>query len=265
MQSRQAPSHDLGRGALAAALWSALSTAPILAADPNALEVKPGETIPLAIVPAQVSLRVSDDPQDMLWERVPEYQVQLLPAPSVHDSVKLRQAQAGPSIPLYFSVASDRKRLYIKLRWVDQTRDQETLTDRFRDGAAVQMALKAGDATSYMMGSADMPVNIWYWRSDSDRAENLGVGGFGSTTTLPVQPVSVQSHYHTARMPQDNQWTLVMSRPLEQEGEYTARFEPGSVQPLAFAVWQGADQQRDGLKRTSPGWINVDLSPLKGS
>jgi DMSO reductase family type II enzyme heme b subunit len=249
-------------GALAAALL--YPHASRAANEVNAAEVKAGDTIPLAIVPAGVFLRVPNDPQDILWERVPEYRVEIVPAPPVHASVKLREAHGGPPMPLYFSVVSDGQRLYVKLRWVDSTRDQETLTNRFRDGAAVEFALTGGDATSYMMGSAEQPVNIWYWRSDSERAENLGAGGFGSATALASQPVSVRSHYETARRDEDNQWTLVMSRPLVSEGDYTARFAPGAVQPLAFAVWQGADKQRDGLKRTSPGWIKLDLSPLKG-
>lgn len=248
--------------ALAAALLQA-TTMSAGATDPNASAVRPGETIPLTVFPSQVFLRVTNDPQEILWERVPEYQVELVAAPVVHHSIDLRKSSAGAPMPLYFSVASDGERLYVKLRWRDATRDHETGMARSRDGAAVQFAMRPGEQTSHMMGAPNRPVNIWYWRPDGDRAENLGAGGFGSATILPDQPVSARSHYGTARVAQDNQWTVVLSRPLAAGGEHDARFEPGMVHALAFAVWQGDLDQRDGLKRTTPGWINVDFSPLR--
>jgi len=248
--------------ALAAALLQTTMSAG--AADPNASAVRPGETIPLTVFPSQVFLRVANDPQEILWERVPEYQVELVAAPVVHHSVGLRKSSAGAPMPLYFSVASDGERLYVKLRWRDATRDQETGMARSRDGAAVQFAMRPGEQTSHMMGAPNRPVNIWYWRPDGDRAENLGAGGFGSASILPDQPVSARSHYGTARVADDNQWTVVLSRSLAAGGEHDARFEPGMVHALAFAVWQGDLDQRDGLKRTTQGWINIDFSPLTG-
>ncbi len=256
------PLRKAGLVALSAAM---LQLGPISAgaADPNALAVEPGGTIPLTVFPSRVFLRVANDPREILWERVPEYQVELVAAPVVHHSVELRKASAGAPMPLYFSVASDGERLYVKLRWRDATRDRVTGMDHARDGAAVQFAMRPGEQTSHMMGAPNRPVNIWYWHPDGDRAENLGAGGFGSATTLPEQPVSARSHYGTARVADDNQWTVVLSRPLAAGGEHDARFEPGMVHAMAFAVWQGDLDQRDGLKRTTQGWINVDFSPLK--
>lgn len=254
--------HKSGVGAIVAIALQGLVTANAVAEDPTAPLVKPGETIPVTVIPGGVFLRVPNDPQEILWERVPEYQVQLVPAPFVHASTELRKDNVGAPVPLFFSIASDRERLYVKLRWVDTTPDQEMRSDHSRDGAAVQFALDPDAQTSHMMGSPELPVNIWYWHADSDQAESLGAGGFGSATTLEAQPVSARSHYRTARLADDNQWTLVMSRPLDIKGEYSARFEPGAVQSLAFAVWDGAAGQRDGLKRTTPGWIKVDFGPL---
>lgn len=234
-------------------------------AEAKVLVVKPGSTIPLALVPGGVFLRVPDDPTDAIWDRVPEYQVELSTAAPVHASVALRADGGEPPLPLYFSVISDRERLYVKLRWVDASRNVATRPDRFRDGAAVQFALDGGEATSYIMGSADMPVNIWYWKSDSDSAQNLAAGGFGSTTLLPDQPVSAASHFHPARLEKDNEWVVVMSRPLNAGGDYTVTLDGTREQPVAFAVWQGEKQQRDGNKRVTQGWIKLDMSPLAHS
>ena len=42
------------------------------------------------------------------------------------------------------------------------------------------------------------------------------------------------------------------------DGEFVP-FERAQV-PIAFALWEGSDGQRDGLKSVSEDWILVDLS-----
>ena len=248
---------------VAAALATVVVSAPQAAGvDANLSALAPGDTVPLTIIPEGVFLRVSDDPTDEIWERVPEYQVGVEPAPAVHRSVALRQDNNPVPSPLYFSVISDRSRLYVRLRWVDATADVDTSVIRFRDGAAVQFALGGGETTTHMMGSPDQPVNIWYWRADRNSAENLAAGGFGSTTLLDKQVVTANAAYGTAEATETNEWTVVLSRSLSEGGEFLADLTPGAVQPLAFAVWDGANSQRDGDKRASTGWIKVDLAPL---
>ena len=133
------------------------------------------------------------------------------------------------------------------------------------DGDKVQFALKGAGVTPHLMGVPGAPVNIWYWKAD-DSAENLAAGGPGSTTRLDDQPLGAASvHGKAAFAPQD-QWVVVMSRALGADGTHMARLDPaGEPQPLAFAIWQGADGERDGHKNASPGWILLDLSPLAGS
>jgi hypothetical protein len=103
-------------GASAAILLQLSVATHAAGSDPSTLLVKPGETIPVTVIPKDVFLRVSNDPQEILWERVPEYEVQLVPAPFVHASTELRREHVGEPIPLFFSVACDRERLYLKLR-----------------------------------------------------------------------------------------------------------------------------------------------------
>jgi DMSO reductase family type II enzyme heme b subunit len=232
--------------------------------EANVATIQPNDTVPVAVIPADVYLRVPDDPAADIWRRNPEYRVDLTPAPAVHPSVALRHGEFTGSTPLFFSVASDRERLYVKLRWADGTRDTVTARDRFRDGVAVQFALGGGESTSYMMGSTDQPVNIWYWRADTDTGENLAAGGFGSTTHLPDQVVTASSAHRSDRG-DNGEWTVVLSRDLEATGDHLAAFAPDTVQPLAFAVWDGAAHQRDGHKRASVGWIKLDLRTLAGN
>ncbi len=196
-------------------------------------------------------------PGDPIWQDIPEYRVELQPAPPVHPSVVLRQAVEAPAeagAPVFFRVASDRERVWIRLRWRDESRDRENAYERFSDAVALQFALQEASRTSYMMGSPDAPVNIWHWRASTDRAENLAAGGFGSLTRLSRQEVAAASTYADESV---REWSIVFSRRLETQEVDEVVFGPGATVPLAFAIWQGAEGQRDGHKLATAGWIRL--------
>lgn len=228
--------------------------------NPNIQEIKPGDTVKVSRIPDNIFLRTQNDPDDLIWSRLPTYRSQLLVAPPVHQSVNLRfneGAGATRGKHIYFQVARTSERFYIRLRWKDATEDRTTTVDDFTDGVAVQYALK-GDDTSYMMGTgADKPVNIWYWTAEQDKVENLGAGGFGSTTLLEQQTVTGSSRYVPKQVALDNEWYVVMSREFKTSDQYDVNFERDTV-PMAFAVWQGSDKERDGSKRITHTWILLD-------
>lgn len=228
--------------------------------NPNILEVKPGDTVKVSRIPDNIFLRTQNDPNDIIWNRIPTYRSHLLAAPPVHQSVNLRFAEgATQGKHIYFQVARTSDRLYVRLRWKDTTENRTTTVDEFTDGVAVQYALKDED-TSYMMGTgADQPVNIWYWKADQDQVENLAAGGFGSTTLLEQQTVTGASDYVKRQVALDNEWNVVMSRPYKTSDKYDVNFERDTV-PMAFAVWQGNDKERDGNKRVTHTWILLDAS-----
>lgn len=232
--------------------------------NPNVTEINPGDTVKVSRIPGSIYLRTQDDPDDLIWDRLPTYRTTLLPAPPVHQSVTLRfKNEVEEGKHMYFQVARSDDRFYIRMRWKDDSEDRDSTVDGFRDGVAVQYAINDAD-TSYMMGTGpDDPVNIWYWRADKEQIENLAAGGFGSTTTLPVQNVTGASAYITDEITQDNQWHVVMSRPFSvgntDGSEHDVSFARDRV-PMGFAVWQGSDAQRDGNKRVTHTWILLDAS-----
>jgi len=227
--------------------------------DPTVVEVAVGTQIDIARLPDNVYLRDVNDPDDIIWQRIPAYRVTLTAAPPVHSSVQLRYdpAQNGH---LYFQVARTADRFYVRMRWPDTSLNDKSSVDTFGDGAAVQFALNGPD-TSFMMGTApDYPVNIWYWRADRGDVENLAAAGFGSTTALPDQVVTGKATYHAAENNRNPYWHLVMSRPLDVSGDYQIGLQTGTV-PLSFALWQGEGGQRDGHKIVNMGWVLVDVAP----
>lgn len=225
--------------------------------EANTLLLEAGDVVSVSTIPEGIYLRSVNDPDDIIWERLPEYRVQMAPAPAVHESVELRVNYDDEGFPVYLNLARTSDRFYVRMRWRDDTPDTSTTFDRFRDGAAVQFSL-GDDATSYIMGGGpNEAVNIWYWRSDDGSVQNLAAGGPGSTTILDNQPVTGDAQY----MQNDgdpNLWTVVMSRPIASSGDYEVSFRRTEV-PMAFAVWQGSDGQRDGLKSVSDGWIILDM------
>jgi hypothetical protein len=149
----------------------------------------------------------------------------------------------------------------------------------------------ASTLPSFCMGQANGRVNIWQWKADwqadIDRGfvnvpeaypnafadyypfqdedtfypgraagnllseterktpvENLVAAGFGTLTPADKQPVAGKGVW------QNGKWYVLFARDLDAGGEYTP-FKPGQTTNIAFAVWDGAAGERDGLKSVS--------------
>jgi DMSO reductase family type II enzyme heme b subunit len=225
--------------------------------EANTLRLESGDTVQVSRIPDGIFLRSPNDPDDAIWRRLPEYRVHVMPAPAVHQSVALRLDYDSPGNIVYLNLARTSDRLYVRMRWLDDTRDAATTRSHFTDAAAVQFSL-GDDSTSYLMGTGpNEAVNIWYWRADGSPVQNLAAGGYGSTTILPQQSVTGTGQYREDLGAQ-NQWTVVMSRPLGVSGDFEVPLRRQLV-PAAFALWQGSAQQRDGFKYVSDGWILLDM------
>ena len=239
-----------------AAPASAETASSIVEANVKLLEA--GDTVAVSNIPDDIYLRTVNDPDDIIWERLPEYRVHLNPAPAVHASVELRTDYDDEGQDVYLTFARTSKRFYVRMRWRDETPDTVTKSNRFRDGVAIQFSL-SNDETSYIMGDGpEGPVNIWYWRSDRGQVQSLAAGGPGSTTILDEQPVTGGTKYFKKGNAKANEWAVVMSREIATKGKYQVSFDRKTV-PVAFALWQGAKRQRDGFKIVSVGWILLDV------
>lgn len=90
--------------------------------------------------------------------------IELSMAPPVHETIVLLQNAASELKPLPISVAAvvERRRIYFRLRWNDQSQDVAREINAFTDGAAIEIPMTAGD-TGPTMGMPDKPVMIWRW------------------------------------------------------------------------------------------------------
>lgn len=138
----------------------------------------------------------------------------------------------------------------VRLEWADNTHDSVTLpkaerawqgdhlvtqsdaTDRFSDACAVMIPARpaAGDLNpSLQMGDAAHPVRIFFW--DSTRGAAVMEATGRETTKRTGQSFPAQSQYAAGK------WTVTMQLPGLPQGT-----------PLAVAVWNGSQQDRDGRK-----------------
>jgi len=142
-------------------------------------------------------------------------------------------------------------KLLVQLIWRDPTHDAVTLAevpntapetrfrkvpteadDRFFDAAAVMFPEKSGInamAPSLQMGDTEHPVEFYYW--NSTRGAMLMQAQGRSTTKRTGRTFPVSATY------QNGQWSVNLELPDLPAGT-----------PVAFAVWNGSQKDRDGRK-----------------
>ncbi|MBI2890844.1 MAG: hypothetical protein HYY13_08665 [Nitrospirae bacterium] len=205
-------------------------------------------------------------PASAVWGRVPGTRVVLEPSPLENQPsayVRALPPRHGKIHEIEVRALHNGESLFFHLAWTDPNQDT-TPTDAhpFPDAAAVMMPLPEaaemvfeGDAIS--MGADNIPVNAWLWRPDfGEQAKNVTARGFGTSKRSADGGISARSEYARGR------WAVVFGRALkpqlgpEESAPVTA---PGKTL-VAFAVWEGANNERAGLKAVSPKWITLEVA-----
>lgn len=183
-------------------------------------------------------------PQAALWRRVPVVNVPLQPAFPGHPYISGTPATQAMTV----QAARIGGRLYLRLAWADATaNDRVDGTHRFADGAAVQFPLNGRDSTTPFMGDGEQAVNVWHWRADG-RVENLLARGFGTSARIAAGGLKAAAA-RTA-----DGWAVVLARPLQARPGEGASLAGRNGMPIAFAAWDGDNQERDGLKAVTLEW-----------
>ena len=212
------------------------------------------------IVAVQTSggLPGSFGPRGAGWEAAQEVEVPLAPTPlEAQPSAYVREAWAArkhgatPSVRAAAAVCDGVA--HVRLRWA-ALNPRPAITDNnvFADACAVMFPLDGRAAVLATMGDPARPVEAWHWRAGTADAFVLRGTGLGTTTrqALP-HGVSVEAAWNAG------EWAVVFSRGVEADGVPLAA---GRV-PVAFAVWQGAVEERAGLASHTPEWLTLQLRP----
>jgi DMSO reductase family type II enzyme heme b subunit len=191
--------------------------------------------------------------QDVGGSELPLEPTPLTAQPSGYVQAKWETLVYGNISQLSVRAAHDGQRLYFRLSWADDTKDDGLRdTNQFADAAAVLFPVNE-DAPLQSMGSPQSPVNAWYWRPDLE--EPLSVTAQGTGTTRRTRDPDLQAHGRHG----DGAWSLVIRRGLSSSGEGYVRLAPGVSGKVGFALWQGANQERGGLKAATLDWEPLEI------
>jgi ethylbenzene dehydrogenase len=181
-----------------------------------------------------------------VWDQIPAHKISLNRTPPLYDT----DEPASLEIPaLDVRVARAGGKVLVQMSWVDPTQDTAALPevpnsppetrfrklpteadDRFFDAAAVMFPAKPGAMTpSLQMGDTDDPVQIYYW--NAARGPMLMEAAGRGTTRRTGGSFAAHGAYERGR------WTVALEVPDLPAGT-----------PLAFAIWNGSQKDRDGRK-----------------
>lgn len=216
---------------------------------------QPGMTLRAATSPARAEALL--DPNSPEWSKLAPQRVALNRTPRLYDT------EAPSELELTFvdiHLARAESKLLVQMIWSDATENTGVITklptaptegrphkelteatDRFFDGAAVMhpVRLPASNAwPSLQMGDAGDPVTIYFWNA-ARGAVRMQAEGRGTTKrtgeTFPAQAVYINGFWHVT---------------MELENV------PAGM-PLAFAIWNGSQQDRDGRKYFTT-WLKLE-------
>ena len=199
-------------------------------------------------------------PDSKAWQEAPVNEVVLSPTPlEMQPTEYIRVVRDGRPYgvlsSMKVSALHNGNSVFFHLVWQDGSEDGPIKDiNQFADAAAVMFPM-VEDAPLIGMGIKGKPVNVWLWRADWERAKNVAAEGMG-TTVRRDDPALSSAARHT-----DGQWDLIVARSLNGKGapQGTVALAPGTVTKIAFAVWQGSEQERAGLKAFSPDWQELEL------
>jgi len=115
---------------------------------------------------------------------------------------------------------------------------QGAVTGRYPN-TAVDMYPAHDDDVFYPGRYAGNPFSVV---NRASAVDNLVAGGFGSLTADPISSVQGWGAWR------DGRWRVVFARPLSVAREGNVELHAPDITDVAFAVWDGAAQERNGMK-----------------
>jgi mono/diheme cytochrome c family protein len=241
-----------------------------------------------ANIPVKRVRKLLTEPTDSAWEQLDNVRVPLNPL----------WPESYPISAVAITAIHDGKRIAILAQWKDAVLNGAPIrVQDFQDGMALQFSLTGG-TPFLGMGDANNPVNLWYWRAgwqqemdikrpDMDSAyaslhvdtyfarsyrtasdagnvlatpksspvEDANARGFGTLKSQSAESQNVRG----AAIWRDDFWSVVFVRELKSKDKEDVQFANRNHGiPIAFAVWNGAQRDRNGRKVIS-NWYKLVL------
>ncbi len=208
----------------------------------------PPASLTLAVAAGPVDARALIDTDDAAWQSIPARRIALNRTPRLYET----EPPSDLEIPeIEVRVARAEGKLLVRLNWHDSSEDTAKIavapgaptegrfkkeatesTSRFFDAAAVMCPTDAkadGPTPGLQMGDVQDPVTIYYW--NAARGPMLMDAKGRETTRRTGQSFPARASYR------NGSWSVCFELPELPKGT-----------PVAFAVWNGSQQDRDGRK-----------------
>ncbi len=189
------------------------------------------------------------------WQQVPVETVELVPAPMEMQPNGFIQAdwqnrEYGLTPVVEAQSVHDGETLAVRLRW-PAVQPNTGGRDGFPDGAAIAFPIR-GEPALWTMGTDEEPVQFLQWRALRNEIRSVIAWGIGSSVPGSAVSESVNAGWS------QGYWTIVMLRTLAG-GPEAATLQPGQATQIGFAIWNGSNEERAGLKAVSIDWTPLTL------
>lgn len=196
------------------------------------------------------------------WKQLVPLVVKLVPTPlgrQPSEYLKYAQdpARVGHIHQIAVSAAHNNQEIFFHLQWNDENPDtQMTEEHPFVDGAGIIMPMDPSAPHTIMvtMGSPAYPINVWYWRADEpQKPRNVTAKGLGTTVT------SKKGFLFSDGKWEKGTWNVVVGRALAlpEQKEEAVQLKIGMKTLVSFAVWDGSNRERAGIKAFCPCQIEL--------
>ncbi len=201
------------------------------------------------------------DPAAALWRQAEEEVVELIPTPSHLLNSEYLDAiwperDYGRVPEVRVRALHNGDSIFLRLEWhVDRPVREISDIGVFTDGVGILWPV-AGDAPITEMGTASQPVNPWAWRADlGDQPYSVTGVGRGTTERHVDNPLMSKSSLEAGT------WRVVIGRAFQVENPHrrTMELAPGMTTKAGFAVWEGGNKDRAGVKAYSPAWHDLTI------
>jgi DMSO reductase family type II enzyme heme b subunit len=107
------------------------------------------------------------------------------------------------------------------------------------DQLAVQFPAKTSDRKQrpyFLFGDNKKAVNLWWWRGDTNAAQEMNAKGLGNLAAQPPESQALQAEHSWA----EGRHVLLLRRTLTTaDARNDVQFEPGDFVPMSFHAWDG--------------------------
>lgn len=230
-------------------MWNIGLPVAVLAAGLAAGAALAADAGPADIVVAGAKKLKITDLSDAAWQGVPSQTLTLTTAPPVHPAITGEAKGSALSI----QAAATKGKLFVRVQWPDPSTDKVEGLGKWTDGVAIQLPMNGDADASTLMGGDGKMVNIWYWSAAANSAETLVADGFGTLTKAGTQAVEALGKHEGGR------WTVVFQVPRNGNAGEGIDLNTAGKLPVAFAVWDGGNGERDGFKAVTMEWQKLSL------